>query len=226
MGWTPRKHGELPRARAQSLTTASRPLARSEHLVVEELGNELFVYDKRHDLAHCLGETAASVWQACDGTRSRSELATDLGVEPATIDRALEELDGWELLDSGPTFGPRHTRREMSIKVAKVSAAAALTPVLMSSIVAPAAAQSASEIQRCFDLVGPTDNCGNQCHQGCCCCCNACPPAPSEPPTSPQNLCNTRPQGVCTPRGMNPTDYCQATLSGTCTGGGFGSGCP
>ena len=216
------KQRKLPAPASMISVPPRMPRARSDQsLIVEDLASELLVYDKNHDLAHCLSATARRVWRACDGTRTADEIATFLDLDPATVKQALSELDGWELLDYGASLGPRHTRREMSIKVAKVGAAAALTPVLMTSIVAPAAAQSASEIQRCFDLVGPTDNCGNQCHQGCCCCCRDC-----TSPGEPGDTCRGRSQGICVPRGMNPSDYCQAVLGGDCTGGGFGGGCP
>ena len=45
----------------------SNPCARSEDLIVEELGEELLVYDMKADRGHCLSPVAARVWRRCDG---------------------------------------------------------------------------------------------------------------------------------------------------------------
>jgi hypothetical protein len=49
--------------------------AREDDLVVKDLSDELLVYDLKNHKAHCLNETAAFVWNHCDGTRTAGELA-------------------------------------------------------------------------------------------------------------------------------------------------------
>ena len=49
------------------LNNKLKPLARSEGLVVEEVGDELLVADPLSSRAHSLNAFAARVWQACDG---------------------------------------------------------------------------------------------------------------------------------------------------------------
>ncbi|PYS79821.1 MAG: hypothetical protein DMF70_12375, partial [Acidobacteria bacterium] len=57
----------------------TKPLARKEGLVIQELPDEVLVYDLDRDRAHCLNETAAFVWQRCDGRTSTVEIARSLG---------------------------------------------------------------------------------------------------------------------------------------------------
>ncbi len=57
------------------------PKARKEKLIVKELADETLVYDLENDRAHCLNQTAASVWKHCDGKATVSELAALLEAE-------------------------------------------------------------------------------------------------------------------------------------------------
>jgi len=50
-------------------------LARDEELVVQELSDEVLIYDLRQHKAHCLNQTAAFVWNHCDGETSADEIA-------------------------------------------------------------------------------------------------------------------------------------------------------
>src|SRR4051794_8797890 len=46
------------------------PLARQTGLVVQEMPDEVLVYDLDTNKAHCLNQSAALVWKSCDGTNS------------------------------------------------------------------------------------------------------------------------------------------------------------
>jgi hypothetical protein len=50
-------------------------LARQEELVVQEMPDEVLVYDLKRHKAHCLNKTAAFVWQHCDGQTTVAEMA-------------------------------------------------------------------------------------------------------------------------------------------------------
>ena len=49
-----------------------KPRARSDGLVVRHLPGELIVYDLERHAAHCLNETAATIFRHADGRRTRS----------------------------------------------------------------------------------------------------------------------------------------------------------
>jgi hypothetical protein len=159
--------GEGPFARFGRMKSADqKPLARADELVVEEVGDELLVYDQTNECAHSLGVAAARVWRACDGERSAKALSTELDMDADTVRRALEELEECNLLDDGqPLTGI--TRREATLKGAKLGAAAASAPLIY-SILAPVPAMAATQ-QYCLAL-GCTDGCG-ECHQAGCACC-------------------------------------------------------
>ena len=46
------------------------PTARKSGLVVQEMPDELLVYDTENNKAHCLNTTAAFVWKSCDGKKT------------------------------------------------------------------------------------------------------------------------------------------------------------
>lgn len=122
----------------------SKPLHRREGLVVEPLGDEVLVFDQEAQRAHSLNAAAAAVWEACDGTRDRDELAAHCGLESDAVGLALGSLANCDLLlDSG---GPerRVSRRAVLRRAAVTGAGIGVAVPVIRSITAPsvAAAQS------------------------------------------------------------------------------------
>lgn len=154
--------------------TVRLPLARSEGLVVEELGEELLVYDLGVKHAHCLSPAAARVWRLCDGRTSASEIERQLSLSGSDITQALDELDRCALLVSPLVPGDGLSRRELGLKLTKVAAGVATLPLIL-SMAAPAAAQTQSQIDTCL-AIDVSNGCG-ACNAGGtaggpCCCCN------------------------------------------------------
>ncbi len=123
------------------------PRARQTELVVEELSDEVLIYDLKCNKAHCLGHTAAVVWKFCDGKTSLDEVAARASTAlktPVTVDVvafALEQLRRADLLESTVSrpVAASLSRRDLFRRAGAVAAAAVVT-----SIVAPTAAQAAS----------------------------------------------------------------------------------
>jgi hypothetical protein len=163
------EHREPRRKRDTMQTRTTPPLARNEALVVEELGDELLVYDLSRDEAHSLGTVAAQVWKACDGKTTIDELATQLGLDRDAVVEAVEGLSTCMLLaDTTEADASRLTRRGLSLKAAKLGAAAAAAPLIV-SIAAPTAAMAVTEAF-CQGITVSAKGCGD-CHKfGCCCC--------------------------------------------------------
>lgn len=145
------------------------PRAREDGLVVQELPEEVLVYDLDRHKAHCLNRTAALVWRHCDGQTTVAELANllrrelKLTVDEAVVWLALDRLGRAHLLRERviPPAGPaRLSRREAMRKLALAGGLSILLPVV-NSIVAPTAAQAASCVtgNNCEDRTPP--NCGN-----------------------------------------------------------------
>ena len=128
----------------------TKPLARKEGLVIQDLQDEVLVYDLDRDRAHCLNETAAFVWERCDGRTTTSEIARLLGKKVnAPIDEkvvwfAVEQLRRNHLMtDSAipPQILSGMNRRQM---VQTLGLAAAVALPVVASIVAPTPAQAAT----------------------------------------------------------------------------------
>lgn len=141
------------------------PRAREDRLVVQELPDEMLVYDLSRHKAHCLNRTAALIWRHCDGQTTVAEMATLLQrevkfpVDEAVVWLAVDRLGKAHLLRERvipPAGAPGLSRREVMRKLALVGGLSILLPVV-SSIVAPTAAQAASCIERvaCEALTPP-----------------------------------------------------------------------
>src|SRR4030095_16568422 len=89
------------------------PEARKEGLVVQELADEVLVYDRERDKAHCLNSTAALVWQTCAGKTPVSQIARAIeGEIKAPVDEdviwlGVEQLNKTNLLRERTTL-PGH----------------------------------------------------------------------------------------------------------------------
>ena len=167
MGWNIGKRS-VARQDATSLGS-HKPLARSDELILEELGEELLVYDQASNRAHCLGGRAATVWRACDGQKTVAELSAETGLDSELVSQALAELSECMLLDSLPA-GAGMTRRDLTFRVAKLSAAAASVPLIV-SVAAPTPAAAITPTPAVCARYSAA-SCSACCHIiGCCCCC-------------------------------------------------------
>jgi hypothetical protein len=140
------------------------PQARGEKLLVQELGDELLVYDLERDKAHCLNRTAALVWQHCDGHTTLPELAQHVNKELKTeageeiVGLALKQLSQRRLLESEAAWMERAvSRRALLLRLGVL----AVTLPLVTTIVAPTALAAAS--------CGVPCSMGS-CPAGCTCC--------------------------------------------------------
>jgi len=122
------------------------PAARTDNLVIRELDDETLVYDMERDEAHCLNQTAALVWQLCDGQRTAGQAARLLeeklgtNINPDLVWLAVRQLQKFHLVSQAKKY-PSVSRRDLVLKYAP--AALVLLPVIV-SISAPEAALAAS----------------------------------------------------------------------------------
>ena len=124
---------------------------------VEELDNELCVYDTERKVVHNLNPTAALVWEQCDGSTSPAQIATKLHAELGTphaedvVWVSLDELKKAHLINGDVTqpAGRSLLNRRTMIKGMAVAA----VPVVV-SIVAPSAVQAQSPGQPPVGPVG------------------------------------------------------------------------
>ncbi|PYS25412.1 MAG: hypothetical protein DMF72_01745 [Acidobacteria bacterium] len=145
-------------------SAARLPRALRDNLVIRELDDETLVYDTERDEAHCLNQTAALVWELCDGKTSATEAARSIQQELRTnIDSdlvwlAVKQLQKFHLVERA-TKSPSVSRRDLVLKYAP---AALALPVIM-SISAPTPAQSASCLPNGAPCSTNTQCCGGSC---------------------------------------------------------------
>jgi hypothetical protein len=119
--------------------------ARRDGVLIERLGDEIVLYDRDADVAHCLQAAVAAVWEQADGTRSEAQIAAAAGVEEREVSDALEQLRQAGLLDERE---PGHTRREATKRILRTGALAAAAPLIYTVAIAPAAAMASGDV--CF----------------------------------------------------------------------------
>ena len=126
------------------------PIGRRDKIVIQEVNDEMLIYDLKLNRAVCLNKTSAMVWELCDGQKSVSEIAEHLSKKlnkPVTDEFvwfAIEQLNKEGLLESDrKTESPFKglSRREV---IRKVGFASMIALPLVSSIVAPTSAHAQS----------------------------------------------------------------------------------
>jgi hypothetical protein len=125
----------------------STPLARTSDIVVLEVQDETLVYDLRISQAHCLNETAASVWKHCDGKNTASDISKLIGLEHNTlvsddfVQLALDQLWERSLLADGVVKAPSASSRREMIK--RVGMATVIAAPIVASILVPSSVHAA-----------------------------------------------------------------------------------
>lgn len=136
-----------------------KPTARKEGLILQEVEEELVVYDTDQHHGHRLNRTAALVWHHCDGQKTVEDLVAmlqqELNPEADTdlVWLTLDRLQSAHLLEESParpTDQTRASRRRFVRKVGLVGVLSLLLPVV-ETITAPTPAHAVS---------GPPPTCG------------------------------------------------------------------
>ena len=144
---------------------AHLPTMREQGLVIDDLPDEVLVYDLENHKAHCLNRSAALVWRACDGKSSSAAIARRLTAEldsPFSEDLvvlALNQLEKLDLLQHEAAMPAQFAVLSRRRMIRNLGLAAAVAVPVVTSIVAPTAVQAATCV--------PT---GQPCHPTRLCC--------------------------------------------------------
>jgi Coenzyme PQQ synthesis protein D (PqqD) len=120
---------------------------RVEGVQIERAADEILVMKEGSLEAHALNQSAAAVYELCDGNTSKSEIAaeihrrTGLPADEEIVDLALSELveTGLVVLDD-PESRLAVTRRALIRRLALSSTLALMLPVVETVVVPPAEA--------------------------------------------------------------------------------------
>jgi hypothetical protein len=126
------------------MDNAQTPIARDERIVVQELADELLVYDLNTDKAHCLNQTAAFVWKACNGTNTIAEIVSSLEMQTGSqvpenlVWLAIDQLNERKLLRENMSKKFSGESRRLVLK--KIGLASVVALPVIYSLIAPTAA--------------------------------------------------------------------------------------
>ncbi len=158
-----------------------QPLARTEGLIIQELPDEILVYDQANDKAHCLNETASLVWKHCDGQKDIAEIAKLVGkelnasVKDEFVWLALDQLEKESLLEKETEFSLKTmgiSRREV---IKRIGLASVIALPIVTSLLNPMSAKAATCATPCTPTtvpglcgtpLNPTTNCQAICVSG------------------------------------------------------------
>lgn len=149
------------------------PKARRSELVVREFADEVLIYDKQSQKAHCLNQTAAIVWRHCDGRTTVEEIGRRLakemphenGIDERLVWYALAQFKRDHLLEDlevpAGMLPKAGLSRRTAIRALGLTAIVAV-PVV-TSMIAPTSAQAAT-----CRAPGATCTTSSQCCSGLC----------------------------------------------------------
>jgi len=163
------------------MNNSQRPTARKSGLVVQEVPDELLVYDLDSNKAHCLNQSAAMVWRSCNGDNSVAEIAELVGQQAGSgvtedfVWLAIDQLSENNLLEKEVAVDLKGLSRREAIK--KIGMASVIAVPVIASLVAPQSAMAAASC-RCA-VVGDCT-------------------LPTQPAMCP-NVNNCNPSGLCAP---------------------------
>lgn len=148
------------------------PSSRRNDLVIQELDDEVLIYDLKENRAFCLNETSALIWQLCNGKRSTAEIVEALNQKLNSLASdelvwfALEQLKKENLIENSnelPNYFVGMNRRQI---IKKVGLGTMVALPIVAGIIAPQAIHAGSCGNVANGQACPQGNC--QCQSNCC----------------------------------------------------------
>jgi hypothetical protein len=124
------------------------PMARQNGLVIQEMPDEVLVYDTDSNKAHCLNQSAAFIWKSCDGSNSVDDIVRRFESNGSTVTEdfvwlAIDQLSDNNLLEAKMTPRFQGQSRRQVLKTIGLASMVAL-PVIASLVAPPNALATAS----------------------------------------------------------------------------------
>jgi hypothetical protein len=202
----------------------NKPISRKTNIVVQDLENEVLIYDLTINKAFCLNQTSRLVFELCDGKRTIADISDEMSKRLKTLISedfvylALDELKKNNLLENSDELTNHFVGMSRREVVKRVGLASMIALPVISSVIAPSAAMAQSGAALGIGAICTTSP---QCQSGNC-----------FSGSNPTPLCcsaTTQFFGIptgdfdCVPLGANCSQYC-------CNGGGnicgFANACP
>ena len=146
-------------------------MARHNGLVVQEMPDEVLVYDMDTNKAHCLNQSAAFVWKSCDGNNTVGDIVRQFeanGNGKVTEDfvwLAIDQLNENGLMDS--KIAPRFEGQSRRQVLKTIGLASMVALPVIASLVAPQKALGSVSCT-CSGGTCPASGCPTTCTAGVC----------------------------------------------------------
>jgi hypothetical protein len=211
----------------------NNPIGRKNDIVVQDMADEILIYDIQANKAYALNETASFVWRSLDGKANAADISRKLGnklktpVDENIVWLALEQFRMDGLLEDADSFSTPVTGLSRREVVKRVGFASMVALPTVASLLAPTAVSAQSVACGCIfnsNLRNNDGGCG--CNSNNDCCSNVCGgggtvcTAVAANPSGAASCCTTT---VCPPANStgNPAGCtCNGNancLSGLCT---------
>lgn len=150
------------------------PVARQEGLVIQEMVDEVLIYDLDTNKAHCLNQTASLVWKACDGKNSVTDITNTLEKE---LNASVPEDLVWLAIDQ--LSQDNLLEKQIQTKVSGISRREVIKKIGFASMVALPVIGLLSLPQNALAVTCPASICSNVsgsggCAAGTSCCRGTC----------------------------------------------------
>jgi hypothetical protein len=145
------------------------PKTRNENIVVQEMENEILIYDLKTNKAFCLNATSAMIWQMCNGTRTVAEIGQSLSKK---LDESVSEDLIWLALDNFKKNNLLENNKEFAVNfkglnrrqvVKKIGLTSMIALPVIASIIAPSAAMAFSGFANCAACTTQSQCVSNNC---------------------------------------------------------------
>lgn len=130
------------------MNNSQKPLARKDNLVLQEMPEELLVYDLDTNKAHCLNQSAAFVWKSCNGDNNITDITKlftqkeNKQVDENIIWLAIDQLNEKGLFQNEVFISNGGETRRSVIK--KIGMAAVIALPVVASLTAPTSVLAAT----------------------------------------------------------------------------------
>lgn len=124
----------------------NKPNGRKQNLVIQELDNEILIYDLDKNKAYCLNETSSLVWRLCDGSNSITDISQEIGKQlniEANEDLvwlAIDQLKKEKLIANGDELTSKFEGISRREAIKKVGLATMIALPVVTGLTAPTAA--------------------------------------------------------------------------------------
>jgi Coenzyme PQQ synthesis protein D (PqqD) len=125
----------------EEMDNKNYPQVRNTGLVVQEMPDEVLIYDLNTNKAHCLNDSAATVWRACDGTNSIADIAKQFQLMSGSkvtddfVWLAIDQLNDNGLMEPGTASRISGQSRRDVLK--KIGLASMVALPIIASLAAP-----------------------------------------------------------------------------------------